>query len=265
MRAQNDAVTQLTGLKAELDVRADRLSAAEAEVAHQRAQAAQALAETRSLDARARAESARVAELVAQRQAARDAARRAQAADQARYRELVAERGRIQQVLRERAAARLAARRASARSRRGATPRILGGSGTGSGSSASLGWPAPGGVTSAYGMRRHPITGVYKLHDGMDIGAPCGTPVRASAAGQVVFADFNSAYGNRVIIDHGVRRGSDLATSYNHLTHYVVGPGQHVEAGQVVGHVGSTGYSTGCHLHFSVYVNGATTDPQGWL
>jgi murein DD-endopeptidase MepM/ murein hydrolase activator NlpD len=114
-------------------------------------------------------------------------------------------------------------------------------------------------------MRMHPILHVYKLHDGTDFGAACGTPVYASAAGTIVSAYYNAGYGNRVVMNHGIVNGVSLSTSYNHLTSYVAGVGEHVARGQLIAYSGTTGYSTGCHLHFMVYVNGATVDPMGWL
>ncbi len=120
-------------------------------------------------------------------------------------------------------------------------------------------------ATSPYGMRMHPILQVYKLHDGLDLAAACGSEVYASADGQVAEASYNSAYGNRVIIDHGYVAGVSLATSYNHMTSFVADPGDAVTKGQLIGYAGNTGYSTGCHMHFMVYVNGGTVDPVTWL
>jgi len=120
-------------------------------------------------------------------------------------------------------------------------------------------------------MRVHPVTGVYKLHDGTDFGVGCGTPVHAAASGTVIQAANVAGYGNQLVIDHGIMRGVGLATSYNHLMSFSAGPGSHVSPGEVIGYSGGgagmygAGYSTGCHLHFMVYVNGATTDPMGWL
>jgi murein DD-endopeptidase MepM/ murein hydrolase activator NlpD len=124
--------------------------------------------------------------------------------------------------------------------------------------SGDLGRPVAGPVTSPFGMRVHPVTGVRKLHDGTDIAAPCGTPVRAAAAGTVSAASFAGAYGNRVDLDHG-----DAVTGYAHLSAMDVAPGQRVAAGDVVGRVGSTGSSTGCHLHLMLLVGGRPTDPLG--
>jgi murein DD-endopeptidase MepM/ murein hydrolase activator NlpD len=120
-------------------------------------------------------------------------------------------------------------------------------------------------VTSPYGMRLHPILHIWELHDGTDFHAPCGTPVYAAAAGRVTSEYYNTGYGNRVIIDHGYVHGVSLWTSYNHLTSFVASVGEHVGRGELIAYSGTTGYSTACHLHFMVYVNGNTVDPMTWL
>jgi murein DD-endopeptidase MepM/ murein hydrolase activator NlpD len=129
-----------------------------------------------------------------------------------------------------------------------------------------LSWPvADTYVTSPYGMRFHPILHYWKLHDGTDFGAGCGTPVYAAASGTVISEYYDSAYGNRITLNHGNVNGVSLSTSYNHLTSFVAGYGQHVARGELIGYAGTTGWSTGCHLHFMVYENGATVDPMTWL
>lgn len=125
--------------------------------------------------------------------------------------------------------------------------------------------PVPGPVTSPFGMRVHPITGVRKLHDGTDWGAGCGTPIRAPYAGTVTTVTFTGAWGNRLILDHGMVDGRAVRTSYNHALGYTVRPGQRVAAGQVIGRVGSTGYSTGCHLHLQLWLDGGIVDPLSWF
>jgi murein DD-endopeptidase MepM/ murein hydrolase activator NlpD len=124
-----------------------------------------------------------------------------------------------------------------------------------------LAWPAAGPVTSGYGYRTHPIFGDRRLHTGVDIGAPYGAPVVASANGRVVFAGTMSGYGNAIVVDHG----KGLATTYNHLSGFSVGSGQQVSRGTPIGSVGCTGYCTGPHLHFEVRVNGTPTDPMPYL
>ncbi len=125
--------------------------------------------------------------------------------------------------------------------------------------------PSSGGITSPYGMRVHPLTGVYKLHSGTDFGAACGTPVYAAYPGTVDSAGYAGAYGNRIEISHGNVNGMDVTTTYNHLSAFSSSPGQSVAAGDLIGRVGTTGSSTGCHLHFEVLVNGNFTDPMAWL
>jgi murein DD-endopeptidase MepM/ murein hydrolase activator NlpD len=128
-----------------------------------------------------------------------------------------------------------------------------------------LSYPVDGYITSSYGMRLHPVYKRWALHDGTDFGAACGTPIRAAASGTVVGRYYDGGYGNRVIIDHGWVSGGGLGTTYNHLSSYSANVGDRVQRGEVIGFVGSTGYSTGCHLHFMVFRNGATVDPMGWL
>ncbi len=125
--------------------------------------------------------------------------------------------------------------------------------------------PVAGPVTSPFGRRFHPVLRVWKLHDGTDFGAGCGTPIRAPYAGSVAAAYYNAGYGNRLILRHGSVDGRRVETAYNHATHYLVGPGQQVRRGQVIGYVGSTGLSTGCHLHLMVWLNGGLVDPMSWF
>jgi len=124
-------------------------------------------------------------------------------------------------------------------------------------------WPIYGHntITSNYGMRVHPITGVYKLHTGVDIGARLGDDFTAIANGIVVKAEFNRAYGNMVIIDHG----GGVQTLYAHGSEIIAVLGQEVKAGDVVLKVGSTGYSTGPHAHFEVRVNGTPVNPLDYV
>ncbi len=125
--------------------------------------------------------------------------------------------------------------------------------------------PVRGPVTSPFGRRFHPIRHVWKLHDGTDFGASCGTPIRAAADGRVINRYYNRGYGHRLMIDHGTLSGRGLVTGYNHATRYTVRVGQTVRRGQVIGYVGSTGYSTGCHLHLMVWVNGGVANPMRWF
>lgn len=131
-------------------------------------------------------------------------------------------------------------------------------------SSGVLAAPSKAPVSSEFGLRFHPIHQSYRLHSGRDYAGSCGTPVYAAADGTIISAGTVSGYGNQVVIDHGVKRGSSLATTYNHLESFAVRSGS-VTRGQVIAYVGTTGTSTGCHLHFETRENGTPTDPRGWL
>jgi len=123
-------------------------------------------------------------------------------------------------------------------------------------------WPvAEGRITSPFGMRVHPISRKYHMHDGVDIGAPSGTIVFASAAGLVVFSAPRGGYGKVVEIDHGY----GFSTFYAHCRKLLVEPGQTVEKGQPIAKVGNTGFSTGPHLHFEVRMSGMPVDPMRYL
>ncbi len=126
-----------------------------------------------------------------------------------------------------------------------------------------LAWPVPGytRITSEYKMRVHPITGVYKLHTGVDISAPMGANFIAANDGVVIKAEMNGAYGNMVVIDHG----GGISTLYAHGSEILVHVGQTVKRGEAVLKVGSTGYSTGAHAHFEVRINGVTTNPLPYI
>ncbi len=162
---------------------------------------------------------------------------------------------------REKAAREKAAREAAARlAGRSAPPGPVQGSGT-------LSYPVTATVSSEFGWRVHPIFGTRTLHAGIDFAADCGTPVYSAAAGEVVMVTPESAsggYGNRLVIDHGLMRGVDLTTTYNHLTSFVVTSGR-VARGQLVAYVGTTGNSTGCHLHFETREDGTPVNPRLWL
>jgi murein DD-endopeptidase MepM/ murein hydrolase activator NlpD len=128
-----------------------------------------------------------------------------------------------------------------------------------------LSYPANGPTTSGFGMRWHPVLHKWMLHDGLDWGIPCGTPVYAAAPGEIIRAGWRaSGWGNQVVIDHGIHRGVDLVTTYNHLTS-IVRFGGSVKRGQLIAYSGTTGYSTGCHLHFGVYEDGTPVNPRIWL
>ncbi|WP_296816642.1 murein hydrolase activator EnvC [uncultured Megasphaera sp.] len=127
--------------------------------------------------------------------------------------------------------------------------------------SGALIWPVNGVVTSPYGYRTHPIFGTTIYHSGIDIGVDYGTPVHAADGGVVVEAGWISGYGYAVIIDHG----NGLSTLYGHNQELAVSEGQSVSQGQVIAYAGSTGNSTGPHVHFEVRANGDPVDPSAYL
>jgi murein DD-endopeptidase MepM/ murein hydrolase activator NlpD len=127
-------------------------------------------------------------------------------------------------------------------------------SGGGTPSASGLIWPVSGPITSGFGWRWG------RMHEGIDIGAACGTTIHAAASGTVIYAGWMDGYGNITIIDHG----GGLATAYGHQSSIYVSGGS-VSQGQAIGAVGSTGHSTGCHLHFEVRVNGTPVNPLNYL
>jgi murein DD-endopeptidase MepM/ murein hydrolase activator NlpD len=253
--------------------------AADRALAHARAmkEAAEAAAARAAAEQRAAAAAqTQVASLVRTRQGALADAEAARAADAAAYLALERERASLQAQIRELARqAKLRAereRREREQREREQRGRNQGGGGSGGssgssgGSGSPLSWPTANPVvTSAYGMRLHPVLKVWKLHDGTDFRAYCGTPIRAARAGTVVWTQGLTGYGNQVLVDHGVVNGVSLMTSYNHLSRFSASPGERVARGEVIGYSGTTGYSTACHLHFMVYVDGSTRNPMSYL
>ena len=124
-------------------------------------------------------------------------------------------------------------------------------------------WPTPGNtyITSYYGMRFHPILHYYRSHNGIDIGAPMGAPVVASNPGTIITASYVGSYGNVVMIDHG----GGVVSNYAHGSKILVEVGQVVERGEIIMEVGSTGLSTGPHLHFEIKINGTFVNPLPYV
>lgn len=185
--------------------------------------------------------------------AAADAQRRHIASEVAEIEDLSAtEEANLEVLIRQRQAeieaAREAARRAAG---------IVGGESA----PGVLAWPVAGTITSPFGYRRSPFGGGMEFHQGLDIAAPMGTTVQAASGGTVISAGWYGGYGNYILIDHG----GGMATGYGHLSQIFVSAGQPVQKGQAIGAVGSTGMSTGPHLHFEVRLQGKPTDPAGYL
>ena len=157
----------------------------------------------------------------------------------------------------------LAARAAAARA---AHPRVHRGTIQGP-RGGFLSYPVNAPVSSEFGMRLDPVLEIWALHAGIDFAAGCGSPVYAAASGDVIMATpewQSEGYGNHLVIDHGLQRGVDLTTTYNHLSSFVI-TGGHVDRGQLIAYIGTTGFSTGCHLHFETREDGIPVNPRLWL
>ena len=128
-------------------------------------------------------------------------------------------------------------------------------------------WPSEGDVSSGFGPRVHPVLGYRKLHNGADIGGACNNPIYAAQSGKVVKTGtgFNGGSGNNVRVDHGAINGANIQTAYLHMTRFIVDVGQRVNRGDLIGYVGSTGLSTACHLHLTLYKDGAGSDPLEYV
>ena len=164
-----------------------------------------------------------------------------------------------------RAAAEAAARQQAASG--SSRPSGSSGSSGSSGGSSSVSrygfsWPCTArAITCPFGPRTHPITHVYSNHSGMDIGASYGSPIYACASGTVTTTTYGTAYGYHVVINHG----NGFSTLYAHMIRYTVQPGQYVTRGEIIGYVGSTGWSTAPHLHLTMYYNGSLVNPLNYL
>lgn len=241
------------------------------DVSASRARVTVTRARTRRLRATVQSQARIVAYRVAQEAAARDAlvgarnslseARTSSAGDLASVKESEQNWRREAESLKSESAslaARIQAAQAAAAARAGSAPHSSGTSPSTpppAPSSSGLIWPVNGTITSPFGMRWG------SLHPGLDIAAPSGTPIRAAAAGRVLVAGYNGGYGNLVVLDNG----GNLSTAYAHQLSVAVAVGQDVAQGQVIGYVGSTGFSTGPHVHFEVRVNATPVDPLGYL
>jgi murein DD-endopeptidase MepM/ murein hydrolase activator NlpD len=290
-------LNELTAIQVKLDAAKARQTELEAQVADDRRAAAANLKTKQGLETRAASEAAAVAQLLAQKRAVERAAAADVAQDKKQYAQLTRERASVERriaariaaekaaahraAVRRAAAQAAAARRAAAAARahhstpkhvskpatrhRASTPRHSSGSSRLANAPHGFMYPVSAPITSPYGMRFHPILHYWKLHDGTDFGAGCGTAIRAAYGGRVAERYYNAGYGNRLMIDHGRVDGKYVTTGYNHAVRYIVRVGQHVKQGQVIGYVGETGYATGCHLHLMVWLNGRMVNPMTWF
>lgn len=226
-----------------------RLTAARAQVAAQKKAIAVTTAARAAAEARLKDQDAELAALkvkVVTRQQAVRAARQAKA-------------GALAQVAKTREGYEQQEAQLLAESRQ--LQAIIAGAGSTGHGTGSMMWPVNGPVTSGFGWRVHPIFHVRKFHTGIDIAAAYGTAIHAADSGVVIFASTMTGYGNVIIIDHG----KGISTLYAHQRNFAVGSGATVGKGQVIGYVGTTGYSTGPHLHFEVRVDGNPVDPLRYL
>lgn len=232
-----------------LRAREIEVTRAKQDMADRRRDAAANLDLVRELLDEAKVAKAGVITLLQSNRAARETALSARKQDKAALASLKRREDRIKEAILE------AARRAAAKGNTGYQGDIGG----------LLARPVDGAVTSPYGYRIHPIYGYYGLHDGTDFGVACGESMRAVSAGTVTQAYYSSVYGNRLYLSVGMINGKNVTVVYNHASGYRVGVGDRVGRGDTVGYVGSTGWSTGCHLHFTVLVNGDSTDPMNYF
>lgn len=243
VRQDNDILNQIKGLKA-------RVEEQKAALERQQVRITDLEEEQEAVTDRLRAALEKSEAALDELEAARAAKQKVLVAaekDEATWRkqqnELLAESERITKMIKE------AAAKASA-----IGTKVKAGSGV-------LSWPLVAPITSGYGYRIHPISHVRKLHTGIDIDGNMGDPIKAAGSGTVLSAGWRGGYGKCVVISHS----GNLATLYGHLSVINVSAGQAVKKGQVIGKVGSTGYSTGPHLHFEVRVNGSPVNPLGYL
>ncbi len=247
--SETEMYADLRAAEARLKEQEQAVEAAKDAAETQRRAAAVNLATTESLVDQSQRATDRVRGLVSSSRNARQRAIAARAHDAKVLRELKKREARIKQLI------LAAARRAQAQNQQ-----------TFNGSTGGfLDRPVNGPVTSPYGYRTHPIYGYYGLHNGTDFGAGCGSSLFASASGTVIETYYDAVYGNRLYLSVGNVNGANLTLVYNHLSGYKASQGQRVARGDVVGYVGQTGWSTGCHLHFTVLRNGEPVDPMGYM
>ena len=245
-QGNNNTLTDLDAAKAQLNIKLASLKLLEQEAEDAQAEAQQQVEKAAAAKARADAAKAKIDELVAARASALRDAKDRKAAVRKQYNALKVEQERIAAI------ARAAAAKAS--NGQSGIPVNIGAGG--------LAWPAPGApVSGNVGPRIHPVYGYRSCHTGTDIGAGDGSPILAAADGVVVSMENGGPYGLHTLVQHG----SGISTMYAHQSSTAVSVGQKVKRGQVIGRVGSTGWSTGPHLHFEVHVNGTPYDPMGWF
>ena len=245
---QAGAYDEVQAAEQRLSDTATAVEEATAQVAERKAQAEEVLSDLRGLEQQAERARNQVLDRVESNRSAREDARKARAADRSALARLRTKENEVKKKI-------LAAARAASSA----------GSGYTGATGGLLDYPASGPVTSPFGYRIHPIYGYYGLHDGTDFGVACGDPLRAVSDGTVISRYYSEVYGNRLYLSLGNINGKNVTVVYNHATDYTYSVGQSVSRGATLGYVGSTGWSTGCHLHFTVLENGTAVDPMGYL
>jgi murein DD-endopeptidase MepM/ murein hydrolase activator NlpD len=246
--SQDQILDSLKATEVLLKVQTQELAKARDQVARKKEQAAANLELKRRYQQQALTAKQRVARQVRAKRHAWTLARRARAHDRALLARSKRREARIQRMI----AAAIAREQRHGGGYRGRTGGLLM-------------RPVNGPITSPYGWRIHPIYHYWGLHDGDDFGAPCGAPLYAVANGRVLSEYYSAIWGNRLYVNLGLINGKNVTVIYNHLSAYRSHVGERVVRGQVVGLVGTTGWSTGCHTHFTVMVNGTPVNPTPWF
>jgi murein DD-endopeptidase MepM/ murein hydrolase activator NlpD len=242
MDRQTALYDDLKATEALLRTQEKKVAAAKAEVAQERKAAAANLVRRQALEQTAAANRAAVAGLVAQRARIAAQARAIRIRDARKLKQAKKEEAHIEALI-----------LARARHHKGGY--------SGANNGFLLRPVANSYITSPFGWRRHPIYGYWGLHDGDDFHAPCGVPELAAASGTVFSEYYSSVWGNRLFIDVGRVNGKTMTLIYNHISRYRVHTGAHVRRGETVSYAGTTGWSTACHLHFTVMLDGKAVDP----
>jgi murein DD-endopeptidase MepM/ murein hydrolase activator NlpD len=243
MDRESGMYDHLRATEAMLRAQEKKVASAKQEVEVQRQAAAANLVRRQQLEQQAAASRAAVAALVASRTQAAVTARQVRAHDARKLQQLKKQEARIKRLILARA------------------KQHKGGAFSGDTGGFLLRPVANSYITSPYGWRKHPIYGYWGLHNGDDFHAPCGTPELASANGTVIAEYYSSVWGNRLYLDVGEVNGKAMTLIYNHISSYRAHTGERVSRGEVVALAGTTGWSTGCHLHFTVMLDGVAVDP----
>jgi murein DD-endopeptidase MepM/ murein hydrolase activator NlpD len=246
-------MSRLEELEARLVALEDAATKAEADVAAKNKAAKAKVAEIKELTDEAAAQASKVSALVAANKKAKEAAEDELEASEKEYKKLQAKEAEIQKQIEE------AARKAAEEAKKNKEKQIT---------TTGFVYPVDAKPGSPFGMRYHPILHYWRMHWGQDFGAKCGAPLYAMADGtvtQTIPTRSSHGLGNYTIISYGLYKGKPISSGYAHQSKIIVSAGQSVKKGQVVGYVGTTGLSTGCHLHLQIYYNGSRVNPMQFL